>query len=74
LPPEDDEALSRWTERELSLSLWPYDDVPALERLETAVLRELLPPLNLNKVGAHSGSHVRAARKRLAEEARAWRA
>jgi hypothetical protein len=41
--------------------------------IETDVLGELLPPLNLDKVVSPWRGQVKAARKVLAAEARAWR-
>jgi hypothetical protein len=56
----------------LRLALWPHDDVAALDRIETQVLAQLLPPLNLDKVITPWRDQVKAARKLLAAEARGW--
>ncbi len=65
-----DEALSAWMRRRLKITLWPHDDVAALDLIETAVLQELRPPLNLNKVETPWRRQVKDARSRLAEEAK----
>jgi hypothetical protein len=67
----DDEDLSRWMRQHLRLSLWPHPDSGALGSIETLVLQELLPPLNLTKITTPWTSHVKSARKKLAAQAQA---
>lgn len=69
-----DDDLSGWMKGRLTLALWPHDEVAALDAIETQVLQQLLPPLNLDKVATPWRDQVKAARKLLAAEARAWRA
>lgn len=69
---EHDDDLSAWMGRRLRLAIWPHDEVTALDGIETEVLVALLPPLNLDKVTTPWRDQVRAARKLLAAEARAW--
>lgn len=64
--------LSDWMEKRLSLATWTKPDRVILDEIETAVLRRLRPPLNLNKVG-ESRADLREARKRMADLARAWK-
>lgn len=70
---EHDDDLSAWMRSRLRLALWPHDLVADLDGIETDVLGELLPPLNLDKVVTPWCNQVKAARKVLAAEARAWR-
>lgn len=67
-----EERLSNWMRDHLSLATWTKPADVNLAEIETVVLRRLRPPLNLDKVG-ESRTHLRAARKRLAEIARTWR-
>jgi hypothetical protein len=69
----DDERLSAWMARRLTISFWPHRDAPALDGLETAVLRVLTPPLNLDKIVTPWRGDVRAARKVLADQARGFK-
>jgi hypothetical protein len=63
--------LSGWMERRLSLATWSKPESVNLDEVETAVLRRLQPPLNLDKVG-EPRRRLREARKRMADTARAW--
>jgi hypothetical protein len=63
--------LSDWMDRHLSLATWIKPADARLDDVETAVVRQLRPPLNLDKVG-ESRERLRAARKRMADTARAW--
>jgi hypothetical protein len=56
----------------LRLAVWPSPDGAVLDAVETAVLAELLPPLNVAKVSTLWRPRVRAGRRRLAEQAEAW--
>ncbi len=67
-----DDDLSTWMAQRLQLALWPQT-VDDLGAIETAVLVELAPPLNIEKVETPWRRRVKAARQTLAQEARAWR-
>jgi hypothetical protein len=69
---EHDEDLSQWMARRLRLALWPQSGVK-LATIETAVLIELVPPLNIEKVVTPWRRQVKTARAVLTREARAWR-
>lgn len=70
---EHDDDLSAWMRGRLRLALWPHDLAAELDGIETDVLDELLPPLNLDKVATPWRGQVRGARKVLADQARDWR-
>ena len=63
--------LSEWMQQRLSLATWVKLEGESLDVIETVVVRQLRPPLNLDKVG-EPRERLRAARKRLADVARAW--
>jgi hypothetical protein len=67
----DDDDLSAWMKSRLRLALWPHDAADDLDTVETYVLGQLQPPLNLAKVVTPWRHQVKAARTRLATEARA---
>ena len=71
LEPAGDARLSQWMDTRLTLATWVKPDGVQLKSVETAVLRRLRPPLNLDKVG-EPRERLRAARKRMASIARAW--
>jgi hypothetical protein len=56
--------------RRLRLALWPHSNAADLDGVETVVLQEILPPLNLDKVFTPWRDAVKAARKRMADDAR----
>lgn len=60
-------------EQRLSLATWSKPERANLDEIETAVLRRLQPPLNLEKVG-ETRTRLREARRRMADTARAWQA
>jgi hypothetical protein len=68
----DDDDLSTWMRRRIRISLWPHDDAAALDAIETAVLKRLVPPLNLNKVETPWRKQVKDSRAVLADQARTW--
>jgi hypothetical protein len=68
----DDDDLSAWMKRRLRLALWPHDAASDLDTVETYVLSQLQPPLNLDKVVTPWRDQVKAARRLLAAEAGAW--
>ena len=63
--------LSSWMQDRLSLATWVKAGEVTLDEVETVIVRRWRPPLNLDKVG-ESRDRLRAARKRMADEARAW--
>jgi hypothetical protein len=71
LDPAGDARLSEWMELRLTLATWVKPAATILDDVETAVVRQLRPPLNLDRVG-ESRERLREARKRLADIARAW--
>ena len=72
LDPASDARLSDWMEQRLWLATWVSTGDAALDDVETVVVLQLRPPLNLDKVG-ESRERLREARKRLADIARAWK-
>jgi hypothetical protein len=71
LETEGDERLSDWMEHRLALATWVKADGVVLDEVETAVVRRLRPPLNLDKVG-EPRERLRVARKHMSNLARAW--
>ena len=71
LEPAGDARLSQWMATRLTLATWVKPDGVQLNSVETSVVRRLRPPLNLHKVG-EPRERLRAARKRMANIARAW--
>lgn len=63
--------LSGWMVQRLALATWSGSGDASLDEIETAVVRRLRPPLNLDKVG-ESRARLREARKRMADIARTW--
>lgn len=72
LEPAGDERLTAWMCEHLRLATWTASVDLFLGDLETAVLAALQPPLNIDKVRTPWRAQVRAARKRMSEEARCW--
>ena len=70
---DHDDDLSAWMEARLRLALWPHDVVAELDTIETDVLGQLRPPLNLDKVVTPWRDQVKTARKLLAADARGWK-
>lgn len=66
-----DVRLSDWMEQRLLLATWVKPEEVILDDIETAVVRSLRPPLNLDKVG-EPRERLRSARKHMADIARAW--
>lgn len=73
LDPAGDERLSRWMAERLVLATWVRPHDVLLDEVETAVLRRLRPPLNLDKVG-EPRDRLRSARGAMATASRAWSA
>ncbi|KQV69687.1 hypothetical protein ASC64_07580 [Nocardioides sp. Root122] len=63
--------LSAWMNERLSLATWVSPAGAVLDEVETAVVRHLRPPLNLDKVG-EPRTELREARRRMATTARSW--
>ncbi len=72
LPPRDDARLTGWMRAKLRLAVWSKQGHVALAEVEQQILVELLPPLNLTGVRTPWTDQVKAARRALADEARAW--
>jgi hypothetical protein len=66
-----DARLSAWMDSRLRLATWIKPDGVTLDDVETALIVRLRPPLNLDKVG-EPRERLRAARRRMADIARAW--
>ena len=64
--------LTDWMVTHLRLAVWHSPDGAVLDAVETAVLAELLPPLNVAKVATPWRPLVQAGRRRLAAQAEAW--
>jgi hypothetical protein len=65
LEPDSDARLTTWMLNHLRLAVWACPAPLSLDKLETAVLLELKPPLNLNKVDQPWRHQVRIARKQM---------
>ena len=73
LSSEGDQTLTDWMREHLTLAVWPKpaDEICILDDVETAVLDQWQPPMNLAKVRQPSPS-LKAARKHMADVARGW--
>lgn len=67
-----DAALTVWMRQHLRLATWSSPPSVDLGHLETELLQDLEPPLNLDKVRTSWRPLVRAGRAALATEAREW--
>lgn len=67
-----DERLTKWMHDHLRLAVWVKPAGCELNAIETMVLAELIPPLNLAKMGGRASKRVKAARAVMAAEARSW--
>jgi hypothetical protein len=72
LEPDGDARLTSWIEQNLFISIWPNRRNVVLNTLETAILRQLLPPLNLAKIQTPWKADIAAGRRRMSDQARAW--
>ena len=72
LEPASDERVSKWMLELLFLTTWSSPAGTVLDEVETAVLAVLRPPLNLAKVDTPWRRGLKAARSRMAGEARGW--
>lgn len=68
-----DERLTAWMHAHLRLAVWLKPEGVVLDEVETSVLNDLHPPLNLAKMGPRGDRRVKDARAAMAAEARAWR-
>jgi hypothetical protein len=68
-----DARLSSWMDQRLTLATWVKPSNVELDVIETAVVRRLRPPLNLDKVG-EPRDRLRRARRQMATIARNWTA
>jgi hypothetical protein len=73
LEAEGDERLTSWMHHRLRIATWASPPDIELDEVETAVLKTLQPPLNLDKVSTPWRAAVSAGRARLAAQARVWR-
>lgn len=71
LPPEQDDKLTRWMREHLRISVWVDDRRSPLIMVETEVISWWKPPLNLTVITTQWTSQIKAARSRLAAQARA---
>lgn len=71
LDPASEIRLSDWMEERLTLATWTKTPGTQLAIVESAIVRRLRPPLNLDKVG-EPRERLRTARRRMADIARAW--
>ena len=63
--------VADWMSTRLSLATWLAPPGVVLDEVETIVVRNLRPPLNLDKVG-EPRQRLRTARRRMADMARSW--
>jgi hypothetical protein len=68
-----DEFVEHWMAEHLRLAVWPAPPGIELNDVETAVLQELKPPLNLSKVTSPWKPTINSARRRMVEGLRARR-
>lgn len=71
---EHDAVLTRWMKERLRIAAWvkPTDREFPLIAIEAAILGQLQPPLNLQGISTRWTASVKAARRVMAEESRAW--
>jgi hypothetical protein len=74
LSASDDAILTSWMREHLRLAVWPKPSNCEfiLRQVETALLVELAPPLNIQDVVTPWRAQLKAARAVMAEEARQW--
>jgi hypothetical protein len=73
LAPTDDAKLTAWMRRHLQIAVWPWNGTRSLADIERAILQQLNPPLNIAGVRHDHRAALQAARKIMADQARAWR-
>lgn len=76
LAPEHDARLTRWMRERLALATWarPSECAVPLVLLEDGLIDRWQPPLNLNRCATRWTADIKAARVKMASEARAWMA
>lgn len=72
LVPPGDETLTEWMREKLQLAFWPKPADAVLKRLESALLVDWLPPINLQGITTPWTRQLSDARAVMAAEARAW--
>lgn len=72
LSPTDDAELTRWMRNRLELAVWSSDGSRPLAAIETNLLRRWQPPLNIAGVQHRWQGFLKAERKVMAAQARAW--
>ncbi len=72
LAADGDDRLTTWMHRELTLAIWLKPSGVTLIDVERQLLALWKPPLNLRDVATPWSAQVSAARKAMADEARAW--
>lgn len=65
-----DDRLTAWMLARLEIATWAAPAGTELGRVETSVLAELRPPLNLAKMGGHADHRIKRARADMAAQAR----
>jgi hypothetical protein len=72
LEPASDRRLTSWMRSQLLLAYWAAPHGTLLRPIEIAVIRHFAPALNLTDVVTPYTAHVKARRRLLATQARAW--
>lgn len=72
LSTQDDRKLTDWMREHLLLATWSPASTVGLRPVEVRIIQVWEPPLNLTDVVTTWTSQVKAARKAMADEARAW--
>jgi len=67
-----DRRLTSWMRTQLLLSYWPAPDGVVLRPVEIAVIQRFAPALNLTDVVTPYSAHLKAQRRLMAAQARAW--
>lgn len=73
LSPADDVKLTRWMRDRLEIAVWATDGSRPLANIESDVLREWNPAINIAGVDHRWRGLLQAQRKVRADQARAWR-
>lgn len=68
----DDAKLTAWMRQHLEIAVWPWDNTDPLVDIERVVLQRLNPPLNIAGVRHAHRASLQAARRLMADQARAW--
>jgi hypothetical protein len=73
LAPADDGKLTRWMRDRLEIAAWATDGARPLAEIEGLVLGLWRPPINIQGVEHRWKASLQAARRVMADEAKAWR-